>query len=101
MAIWIAFLFDIATRPTKKYQNLYSKFVKLFNTNKILVVSHTSGNTIHAISLHIMMDFRTQSVIISKQLVQQLDLIAIDFDPYHIIIVTLVGSIKQATKQSL
>nr|PNR52474.1 hypothetical protein PHYPA_008848 [Physcomitrium patens] len=101
LAIKIAFLSNIAPRPTQKYQNLPLKIVQLvINNNNMLIVSHTSGNITRATPLHVMLDFKTQPFMIDKQLAQELGLIPTNLEPCLFIIVTLIGGTKQANSHT-
>lgn len=63
----------------------------------MLVISHISGNTTHAISLHVILNSKSQPIIISKKLVQKLGLTPKILEPYFYTIITSVEGIDQAT----
>ena len=92
----VAYLSDVAARSARERGSIRPGVVRLVNTNGVMVVGHTDGNTTRTTPPHVMLDSGAQPVMIGKQLAKDLGLRADDLEPCPFSIVTSVGGTEKA-----
>ena len=94
----VAYLSDVAARSTRERGSIRPGVVRLVNTNGVMVVGRTDGNTTRATPPRVMLDSGAQPVMIGKQLAHDLGLTTADLEPCSFTIVISVGGTEKVMK---